>query len=306
MRRCPRPLALPRDDRALSVVAGAVILLAILSVTLLYINAYRVPLEGEARDKAFVDEGTRAMEALQVQLRPGSDDRPVPLLRAQLPLTQARAEPGLLAGILLTPASAAATVTLDVAGPVVEVYAVTADNETVHHLGAPGAGVPLGNLTLAIDPAYGPRQVRLLEGGALLAGDAAGDWAPLSGPGLVLAPDRAVLRFLKLTGETTSVTGGPTATLSLEHQGTTGGAGDAIARRLVVILDTPHGAPWRTFLTSGLGASVPDCADPPTSNTTCIAVEPTRVVLAIVGGTPSAPADLAFRVELAVYRATLQ
>ncbi|HWG89496.1 MAG TPA: hypothetical protein VNZ52_01480 [Candidatus Thermoplasmatota archaeon] len=302
-----------RDEGGVSPIIGAIIVLAILTITLVYFNAYRVPLEGEGLDRTFVEEGARAMQSLQSELRVGADQTPLPLVQANLPITPPRPEAGLMAGFVVTPATGGATARFNATGPKITVFHETAGGGIVYDLGGPGtgpgaeAGIPLGNLSLDAQPAYLRRVVHVLEGGALFRGDVRSQgtyWAPVLSTGLEMTSTKAALRIVRLTGDDTEVAGPRSARVTLEHEASTASPPPELAaRRVTIVVETARPGAWKSLLTENLGV-VPACgAGTPTA--TCVTETATRLKLVLVGPSGGTAADLKLTTQLTAYRVRL-
>jgi hypothetical protein len=172
-----------RDDSGLAAVIGAVVVLAVLGTTLLYVNAFHVPRQGAALETQGAESTQSALLGLASALSRGAD---APLAH-DVPLRTAPAAPPLLAGVVLSPARSEGELGLNATGSRIRVSVVldapaggvpAADPTRVdlgggrmrHYLlGNATAGLPLGALDAHVGGVYSERVEYRVEGGALLA-----------------------------------------------------------------------------------------------------------------------------------------
>lgn len=169
------------QDDGVSSVIGAILVMAILGTSIVYVNSYRVPKEGATMETTAATAAELALTDLAAGVA-SSDDA----VQRVIPLAPDPAAPPLLSGLILTPARAPGSIALN----------ATATTITISHLtDAPAGGVPagdpmraaengrmrvytIGNATAGMAPgalvasvggAYGSRTLLRLEAGALLS-----------------------------------------------------------------------------------------------------------------------------------------
>lgn len=251
-----------RDDRAAAGVVGAIIMLAVLSMALVYVNGVHVPRQGAALETAGVEETTASLLALAGDLA-GAPDGPlsqdVPL-RPDLPL------PPLLSGIVLSPARATGTLESTPSGSNLTLSVVRDAPSTgvpvgdptrvdlgggkmrLYLLGNATSGVPLGMLRATVGGAYLDPAVLRVEGGALLS-TREGASSAIAPPALSVERDtmtRVSWRLPLLAGE--SVVGGGSLAQASLTPGPEAQASSGRVYNLTIKIDTDATSAWRDAL----------------------------------------------------------
>lgn len=258
------------DDAGVATVIGAVMILAILGIALVYVNAYHVPRQGRALEVAAAERAELSFTTLAATLS-ASDGAP---LAHDVPLRAGRPTPPLLAGIVLTPVRAEGTLSLE-RGPNITLSAtVPAPAEgvpvadpmrenlsngrmRVYLLGNATAGHPVGSLRAATGGAYDSGMAHRLEAGAVLS-ERQGTSESVAPPGLSIergAGRHAVAwRLPLLSGSRAEVSGagaaqavfvpGPQASL---------GGGTAVFD-VRVRIETDAVTAWQAAMESVIGA----------------------------------------------------
>lgn len=257
-----------QDDRAAAGIIGAIIMLAVLSIALVYVNGVHVPRQGTALEAAAVEDATESLLALAADLAAA----PSGPISQDVPLAPQRPLPPLLSGIVLSPARASGSLESLDAGSNLTVSVVrdaptggvpAADPTRVdlgggkmrlYLLGNATAGVPLGMLRAQVGGAYLDPAVLRIEGGALFA-TREGSSASIAPPSLSIESDaltRVSWRVPLLAG-TSTVGGGSLAQVSLSP----GPEASAIVTdvyNVTIRVDTDATTAWRDAL-SAVGGS---------------------------------------------------
>lgn len=256
------------DDRAAAGIVGAIIMLAVLSIALVYVNGVHVPRQGTALEAAGVEDATASMLALASDLAAAPDGplaRDVPL-RPDLPL------PPLLSGIVLSPARATGTLEATSSGSNLTLSVVRDAPATgvpagdptrvdlgggkmrLYLLGNATSGVPLGMLRATVGGAYLDPAVLRVEGGALLS-TREGASSAIAPPALSVESDtmtRVAWRLPLLAGE--SIVGGGSLAQASLTPGPEAQASSGRVYNLTLEIDTDATSAWRDAL-SAVGGS---------------------------------------------------
>ncbi|HEX2021582.1 MAG TPA: hypothetical protein VHH36_02655 [Candidatus Thermoplasmatota archaeon] len=292
-----------KDDSAISAVVGGIVLLAILSASLIYVNAFHVPRQGEAIEVAAREDAERAMASLAALLPQGA-----PTVQ-DLPLRAPAQTPPLLSGLVLSPARAAGSAAFDPAGPTIGVSVVLAapaggvpaDDPVrealpgglmrLHLVGNETAELPVGSLRLATGSAYLDPATYRAEGGALLL-RRGGSSEALLAPPLLVGADGAggarrttvSLALPVLGGGAAEIAGAGSSQVALAARGDAQATG-GLARNLTIAVTTDALAAWTAALTEAVGVSG-------TVTATSTGPDAGRVVAVILppaGAPPNAP-----------------
>lgn len=258
------------NDEAIAEVIGAIVVLAVLGIALVYVNAYHVPKQGEGIEIVAAERSESALLDLAAALSAPSDGP----LTVDLPLRAARSQPPLLSGVVLSPARSDGSASLDAAttkltlsvimnAPATGVpandpsrVAAGAGKMRVYLLGSATSGQDLGTLRVATGGAYLPQSIRVVEGGAVLADTTDGS-ASVSPPSLTVASAgtrTAVSWRIPLLAGPLSEISGSTAQVALVPgpEAQIGGGGDVDELRLR--FETPRVAAWQTALVPLVGS----------------------------------------------------
>jgi hypothetical protein len=170
-----------QDEAAASTVVGAIIVLAILGSSLVYVNAFYVPRQGATME---IDARADALAALNALAADTTSAR-APFERA-IPLAAPAGAPPLLSGLVLSPARAPGSLQLNATRTTLTISHVTdappggvpagdpmraaeAGKMRVYDLGNATAGQPLGVLAASLGGTYLEPAAYRLEAGAILA-----------------------------------------------------------------------------------------------------------------------------------------
>lgn len=256
------------DDTAVAAVIGAIIVLAVLGIGLVYVNAFHVPRQGVSLELDASERAEDSLTALAATLA-GAPHGP---LVHEVPLRIDRATPPLMAGVVMTPARAEGTLSLDAAPSRLALSVVVpappggvpANDPTresvpgglmrVHLLGTPSAPQPLGALRVATGGSYVGASERLLEGGAVLADTKDGS-ASIAPPALTSEGGVLTWRLPLLAGSASAVTGASTAQLALTPGPEAALGGGSDVREVRIRLDTPRLAAWQAALEDAIGSA---------------------------------------------------
>lgn len=263
-----------RDDAGVSSVVGALIVLAVLGASLVYVNAYHVPKKGASLEVAARDEMEAALQRLAGDLAsPGAG----PLV-ADVPLRGEAPPPPLLSGVVLSPARGHGRLSFDTEGPRITLSHVTAapaggvapgdptraplpdGRARVYNLGNAASGAPVGALTLTTPSAYLEGANYSLEGGAVVAKRGGGSML-LSPPPLHVArggtptnPTTTVSwRVPLLAGAGVEVGGGERAQVSLLPGPVSLSGGGQLVHGVTVRVETDALAAWKSALEDLVG-----------------------------------------------------
>jgi hypothetical protein len=261
-----------RDDGVSSVV-GAIVVLAILSSAIIYVNAFHVPREGASLEVAARERAEASLVETASDLAQGR-----PML-ADLVLRPAASPPALLGGIILDPvraegraafAPAETNVTISV---VMDAPAagVPADDPTrvaisgglmrVYLWGNATAGAPVGSLHLAVGGAYLDEATYRIEAGAVIlsrpetSATIAAPPLQVQRAGTLNAPVTAVSWTLPvLTGSAAELAGGNAVQASLAP-GPLVTVGGAPRLNAPITVQTTARAAWESALEEIAGTS---------------------------------------------------
>lgn len=302
-----RPL---RDsDAAVSAVIGGIVMLAILSGALLYVNGYRVPEQGTALEVAARENAQDELAGLAARMGAA----PAPILTT-LSLRPERAAPPVLGGVVLTPVRAEGTLAFNASGASIQISHLTSapaagvaanDPIRVARAGAPGlmdvyvvgnrtSGRDVGALELAVGGAYLDSARYVVSGGAVIA-KREDRSALLSPPGLQVwssgtgatATTHVAWRLPVLSGASSETSGVESAQVALTP-GPLGAAGEgAPVHETTIIVRTDALEAWRVALEDTLGAlgTVTTLQDAPGVDR--------GTVTAVIAAPPGAPAGVA-------------
>lgn len=260
-----------RGDEAVSAVIGAIVLLGIVGMALLYTNAYRVPEQGRSLEVALRESAETGLSGLTSRL----DGVSTATQTADLPLKIARASP-LLAGIVLSPARADGRSALEPSGTNLSLSIVTDaaaggvpandpmrvdlgnGKVLVYVLGNATSGVALGRLNHTVGGAYLAPDTLAMEGGALLSLRSGGASVLLESPSLSVLRQgnatRVAWRIPLLAGSPTQVVGGASARWAFAPGPVAESGGGDLAYGTTLTIRTDALAAWSAGLTSLVGA----------------------------------------------------
>lgn len=286
-----------RDDDAVATVIGALIVLALLGLAIVYVNAIHVPRQGLALEVQAREEAEVQLAALAAAAADGDDASIV------LPLVAERPLPPLLSGIILSPARQEGRLVYEPARANVTISHVTsapasgvlAGDPTrvplggglvrVYDLGNATAGAPLGSLQASVGGAYAEGATYLLEGGAVLVKRASGS-ALVAAPALTVDPGADASRTRVdwtvplLTGAPQDLSGARRAQVALSPGPlASAGGGDAV-QSVTIVVESTAAAAWRDALAQLVGAR---------GNVTMSAVDDVGRVTATIGGAGATP-----------------
>lgn len=266
-----RPLH--QDDRAISSIIGAIVILAVLGLSVVALNSFHVPRQGETMELAARERAEGAL----LQLASGlADERAAPFL-ADLPLRAQPPAPPLLSGVILSPVVAEGALALEPsAGTRLTVSHVTnatagATNDSmrtllgnghmrVYTLGNATTPQPVGRLSLTSGGAYLEPETYRLEAGAVLA-DRETTSATVGAGSLVVAragtaaaPTTSLSwRIPLLTGTATETTGGPSAQLVLSPGPLARVGGGQPVHNATIVVETDMLQAWTQLLRTAVG-----------------------------------------------------
>ena len=260
-----------RDDAA-STVIGAIIVLAVLSLAVVYVNAYHVPRQGAALELEGREETESSLAALAARLA----EPPAAPLVAAVPVQPPPARPPLLSGVILAPARPEGRLAFDPEGPTMRVSllhdappgGVPAGDPMrtdagggrmrVYLLGSATAAQPVGALEATTGGAYLEDLAYRVEAGAVLTLRAGAS-------GLVSAPPLDVTRagaetlvawrVPLLAGDADAVAGAPAPRVQLAPGPEAAAGGGAPAHALRIEITTGAVDAWRAALQQALGTA---------------------------------------------------
>lgn len=263
-----------RSDEAVSTVVGALVVLAVLGVSLVYVNAFHVPEQGAAMEVAARDDAEAELRGLAADL---SSPASGPLL-ADVPLRGEPADPPLLGGIVLSPVRAAGRLAFEPAQANLTLSHVTVAPAEgvpagdpmraalpgglvrVWSLGNATQGVSLGALRLDAGAAYLEPATYSLEGGAVVVKRAGGSAlaAPpslrVSAGGTPGFPTTVVSwRVPLLAGAPAEVSGGERAQVGLSPGPAASSGGGQLVQNVTILVQTDALAAWRAALEDLVG-----------------------------------------------------
>lgn len=156
------------QDNAASTVIGAIVVLAIIGIAIVYVNAFHVPQQGVGNEIIAREQAERSLARLASDL----DVAQTSAITADLPLEAPAAPPPLMSGLILTPARAPGriafepsqtniTISTTIATPPGGVAPgdptrvdLGADRARIYQLGNATAGAPAGALQVSVGGAY--------------------------------------------------------------------------------------------------------------------------------------------------------
>lgn len=263
------------DDRAVSSVVGALILFAILAVSLVYVNAYHVPRQGAAMEVAARDEAEAGLQALAGDL---ALPHATPLL-TDLPLRGDPGDPPLLGGVVLSPARPVGRLAFEPARANLTLSHVTSAPASgvpagdpiraalpgglmrVWSVGNATGGHPMGSLQLDPGAAYLEPAVYALEGGAVIVKREGGS-ALVAPPALRVAlggtpasPTTTLTwRIPLLAGPAAEASGAPRAHVTLAPGPGSASGGGQLVHGVTIAVQTDALAAWRAALEDLVGS----------------------------------------------------
>lgn len=267
--------ALLADERAVSSVVGAIVVLAVLGSALVYVNAYHVPQKGAALEVLAREEAETALQSLALDLSSPVDGP----FATDLPLRGPAPEPPLLSGIVLTPVRASGRLAFEPEGTTLRLSHVTAAPAAdvpagdpvrealpgglmlVHDIGSATGGRALGALTLAAGAAYLESATYSLEGGAVLV--RRDDGSALVAPpalqvgrgGTATVPTTTFSwRVPLLAGAAAEVGGGDLAQVSLAPGPEAAAGGGQLVHEIRIVVETDALTAWRSALEELVGS----------------------------------------------------
>lgn len=285
------------DDAGVATVVGAILVLALLGLTILVVNSVYVPQQGATLE---VGARERAEDALVVTAsQEGSATTP---FLAQLPLSSERPSPSLLPGIVLDPARADGRASFNASSTRVAI-ALNISGAPVYALGNATSGAPLGALTLRVGGAYlDPARYDLAGGMVLLA--RGGNSSVVAPPGLHVARGGSAAspvtevawRVPVLAGGLQEVSGKGAAQARLVPGPVAQSGGGDLVQNVTIRVETDALGAWTAALRDLVGANGVVAASPsgPADNGTVVAT------ILPPAGTPSGAS--AVRVELSLVR----
>lgn len=263
-----------RRDAGASTVVGAIIVLAVLSLALVYVNAYHVPRQGAALEL----EGREQAESALVALAGRLSAEPGASLLEPLPLRPPAARPQLLSGIVISPARAEGQLQVVPAATTIRVSHVVAAPPggvppgdpmrvdaggglmRVYLLGNATEGAPLGALDLRSGGTYLEPASYRLEGGLVLVSRATTS-ALVSGPALDVARGRIggletttlAWRVPLLAGDADAVSGTSVAQVQLTPGPESAAGGGQLVRNVTIEVGTTALSAWTAALQDAVG-----------------------------------------------------
>lgn len=259
----------------MSSIIGAIVILAVLGLSVVAINSFHVPKQGENLELAARERAEASLLALTGSL---SEERAAPFL-ADVPLRAQPPAPPLLAGVILTPVITDGALALDpVGGTRLTISHVTDAPATgvpvddpmrvalpdgrmrVYTLGNETAGHPVGTLSLSTGGAYLEPETYRVEAGALLS-KREGTSATLGASGLVVgragpaaAPTTSLSwRLPLLTGAATETAGGASAQLIVTPGPLTRLGGGQPVHNVTIVVETDALQAWTALLQNTVG-----------------------------------------------------
>lgn len=258
------------NDSGVAAVIGAIVVLAVLGIALVYVNAYHVPKQGEAMEVATSEATERALLDLASALA-AAPEGPI---AHDVPVRAQRERGPLLSGVVLEPARAEGRLALDPVGSNLTVSVVVnapaggipANDPTrapvaggkmrVYLAGNATRGLPLGALRATTGGAYLAPSEGIVEAGAVF-GDAPRGSTLAAPPPMALArPDlraEVTWRVPILAGADAEVsgTGAVQAVLTPGPEAALGSGAEVDEVRILV--ETPRLAGWREAFTRTVG-----------------------------------------------------
>lgn len=256
-----------RDDEAMSSVVGAIIVLAILGGSLLYVNAFYVPRQGATMEVQGAERAEAALLEIVSSLQAASAGPSV----HEVPLQAPRSAPPLLSGVILTPVRPSGTLALDASATRLRVSAILdlpeegvsagdpireavgASQMRLYFLGNKTSGSEVGALSATMGGAYTEAPEYRVESGLLLANRSASSVA-LGRLGLFVTQDDVTSlawRVPLLAGGEQSVAGGA-AQLGL-RPGPESRLGGSRVHSATILVETENLGAWRDALEEAIG-----------------------------------------------------
>lgn len=258
----------PRDD-AVSSVVGALLVLAVLGLAIMYVNGVHVPQQGTALEVDARESAEAALASLGARL---SDAKRAPLT-ADVPLKAERPLPPLLAGVILSPARAEGKLAFEPGATALTISHVTdappggvpvgdpmrqdlgGGRMRVYDVGNASAGLPLGSLRLTVGGSYLDPATYLFEGGAVMLDRGEGS-AVVTTPGLHASASgtaaqpttRLSWRVPVLTGHSGEVVGARAAQLSLQPGPEAQSGGGQRVHNVTLTVATDAASAWKAAL----------------------------------------------------------
>lgn len=269
------------EDHAAATVIGAIIVLAILGLSIAYVNGIHVPRQGLALETEARADAAAALETLALRASSATGPESVNLpLRAERPL------PPLLSGVVLAPARAEGSLLLDTDAARVTISHVTDmppggvaagdpmrvplgnGKVRVYDIGNATHGMPMGALAASVGGAYAEPMTYLLEGGALIARREGGDTL-LSPPALLVTPSgrssypmhHVAWRLPILHGEAAESVGAARAQVLLTPGPLASAGGRQLVHEVTITIDTAAPGAWRVALEDIVGSAGTVTAD---------------------------------------------
>lgn len=260
---------LSRDEEGIAAVVGAIVLLAVLGIAVLYVNAFHVPRQGESLEVAAAERTDAALLTLASRLAAPAEGP----ISQEFQLRAEPAAPPLMAGVVLTPARHEGSLALDASSSNVTISILVpapaggvpggdptrvaeAGKMRVYLLGNATAGQPMGALRVTTGGAYLAATERVLEGGALITDTAAGS-ANIAPPSLTVASNsgRASVtwRLPLLAGAAAEVASGASGSLTLVPGPEAALGGGQNVDELRIRVDTPRFGAWNTSMRALVG-----------------------------------------------------
>lgn len=259
------------DDSAVTAVIGAIVVLALAGTAVLYVNAFYVPRQGAAIETESVEDTQAALLALASGLSRGAD---APLVH-DIPIRAGAGDPPLLSGVVLSPARAEGSLTLNTTSPRVSVSVVLdapasgvpagdptrvdlgGDRMRHYLLGNASAGVAVGSLEARVGGAYASRAEYRLEGGALLSAREGRSLA-IAPPALDVdrvGPGTSVSWRIPLLGGAAALAEGGSIAQVLLRPGPEASATATQAYNVSVRVETTSLSAWTAALREAVGAN---------------------------------------------------
>ena len=255
------------DDQAVAAVIGAIIVLAVLGIGIVYVNAYHVPRQGAALEVSAAENGEVSLVELAGELALG----PRGPFAHDIPLRADRPTPPLMSGIVLTPARGEGHVALVGDGATIGVSVVVPAPATgvpagdpsreavgwskmrVHLLGTATGGQPLGAIRVVTGGAHFDASETLLEGGAVLSDTKQGS-AVVAPPAMSVDGDLVGWRLPLLAGSASELSGAAAAQVALSPGPEAQLGGGSKVEELRIRIATAHAAAWKAALEDVIGS----------------------------------------------------
>lgn len=302
-----------RQDDGVASVIGAILVLAVMGIALLYVNAVHVPAQGQAAEVA----GRERAEAALLSLASAAGGEQATNLVRDLPLKPPRTDPPLLSGVVLTPVRAEGRLGFDPEATRITLSHVTvapaggvpADDPVrkaegggrmrVYDMGNATQGQPVGALRLSFGGQYLESATYRFEAGGIMVQRATGSALVAPPPlqvtraGTASLPVTAVeWRLPVLRGTPGEVSGAETAQVGLAPGVTSRLGGGQHVFEVTVRVETETLTAWKVALEQVVGGSgvVSATATGPDRGVVTATILPPPGTLA---GTPAVSLDLA-------------